>query len=43
MGKAADLCVVAGDLLSADPHGIPGMPVVFTAVGGQVVHDELGG
>ncbi|OII64425.1 amidohydrolase [Streptomyces sp. CC53] len=43
VGKAADLCVVGGDLLSADPHDIPGMPVVFTAVGGEVVHDELGG
>ncbi|WFB06082.1 amidohydrolase [Streptomyces sp. LX-29] len=41
VGKVADLCVLAGDLLTADPHGIPTMPVVFTAVGGDVVHDEL--
>ncbi|GHG62389.1 amidohydrolase [Streptomyces griseocarneus] len=41
VGKVADLCVLAGDLLTADPHDIPAMPVVFTAVGGDVVHDEL--
>ncbi|MGK5549826.1 amidohydrolase [Streptomyces sp. URMC 127] len=43
VGKVADLCVLAGDLLTADPHDIPAMPVVFTAVGGDVVHDELTG
>ncbi|MEV4442691.1 amidohydrolase [Streptomyces sp. NPDC049577] len=41
VGKVADLCVLAGDLLRADPHDIPDMPVVFTAVGGDIVHDEL--
>ncbi|MFF7725561.1 amidohydrolase [Streptomyces sp. NPDC008001] len=41
VGKVADVCVLAGDLLTADPHDIPAMPVVFTAVGGEVVHDEL--
>ncbi|WP_223205788.1 amidohydrolase [Streptomyces xanthii] len=40
-GKAADLCVLDGDLLAADPHDIPKMPVVLTVVGGQVVHDTL--
>ncbi|MFI9205998.1 hypothetical protein [Streptomyces sp. NPDC053048] len=40
---APDLCVLAGDLMTADPHDIPAMPVVFTAVGGDVVHDELAG
>ncbi|MEU3448880.1 amidohydrolase [Streptomyces thermolilacinus] len=40
-GKAADLCVLDGDLLSADPHDIPEMPVVLTVVDGRVVHDTL--
>ncbi|MBH5338178.1 amidohydrolase [Streptomyces pactum] len=41
-GKVADLCVLDGDLLDADPHDIPGMPVVLTVVDGKVVHDTLG-
>ncbi|MFF8811646.1 amidohydrolase [Streptomyces pactum] len=41
VGKAADLCVLGGDLLGADPDRITGLPVLFTAVGGAVVHDEL--
>ncbi|MEU2179488.1 amidohydrolase [Streptomyces thermolilacinus] len=40
-GKAADLCVLDGDLLAADPHDIPQMPVVLTVVDGRVVHDTL--
>lgn len=40
-GKAADLCVLDGDLLTADPHDIPAMPVVLTVVDGRVVHDTL--
>ncbi|MER5967962.1 amidohydrolase [Streptomyces sp. NPDC002057] len=40
-GKVADLCVLDGDLLGADPHDIPGMPVVLTVVDGKVVHDTL--
>ncbi|MFE0804088.1 amidohydrolase [Streptomyces sp. NPDC058812] len=40
-GKVADLCVLDGDLLGADPHDIPEMPVVFTVVEGRVVHDIL--
>ncbi|MFF2774019.1 amidohydrolase [Streptomyces sp. NPDC058052] len=40
-GKVADLCVVDGDLLGADPHAIPGMPVVLTVMDGKVVHDTL--
>ncbi len=40
-GKVADLCVLDGDLLTADPHDIPEMPVVLTVVDGQVVHDTL--
>jgi predicted amidohydrolase YtcJ len=40
-GKAADLCVLDGDLLAADPHDIPDMPVVMTVMDGRVVHDVL--
>ncbi|MFF9144673.1 amidohydrolase [Streptomyces sp. NPDC014861] len=40
-GKVADLCVVAGDLLGADPHTIPEMPVVLTVMDGRIVHDTL--
>ncbi|MFF8712743.1 amidohydrolase [Streptomyces sp. NPDC015184] len=40
-GKAADLCVLDGDLLTADPHGIPEMPVVLTVMDGRIVHDTL--
>ncbi|GAA3048057.1 amidohydrolase [Streptomyces roseofulvus] len=40
-GKAADLCVVDGDLLGADPHAIPEMPVVLTVMDGRIVHDTL--
>ncbi|MFC9261417.1 amidohydrolase [Streptomyces hydrogenans] len=38
-GKAADLCVVEGDLLGADPHTIPDMPVVLTVLDGRVVYE----
>ncbi|MCK7626052.1 amidohydrolase [Streptomyces sp. RS10V-4] len=41
-GKVADLCVLDGDLLTADPHDIPDLPVVLTVMDGQVVHDALG-
>ncbi|HEY7399148.1 MAG TPA: amidohydrolase [Gaiellaceae bacterium] len=37
VGKAADCCVVDGDLLGADPHDIPELPVVLTMVDGRVV------
>ncbi|MFI2226897.1 amidohydrolase [Streptomyces fradiae] len=40
-GKVADLCVLDGDLLGADPRDIPGMPVVLTVVDGRIVHDAL--
>ncbi|MFE9040444.1 amidohydrolase [Streptomyces sp. NPDC007818] len=40
-GKVADLCVVDGDLLGADPHAIPEMPVVLTVMDGRIVHDTL--
>ncbi|MEI5102725.1 amidohydrolase [Streptomyces sp. PmtG] len=41
VGKAADLCVLSGDLLNADPRDIPTMPVVMTVMDGRVVHDPL--
>jgi predicted amidohydrolase YtcJ len=40
-GKVADLCVLDGDLLGADPHDIPSMPVVLTVMDGRIVHDTL--
>ncbi|MEU8956570.1 amidohydrolase [Streptomyces sp. NPDC048518] len=40
-GKVADLCVLDGELLGADPHDIPTMPVVLTVMDGQIVHDTL--
>ncbi|MGW3493550.1 amidohydrolase [Streptomyces sp. NPDC001020] len=42
-GKVADLCVLGGDLLSADPHDIPDLPVTLTVLGGEIVHDLLTG
>ncbi|MER6983601.1 amidohydrolase family protein, partial [Streptomyces carpinensis] len=42
-GKVADLCVLGGDLLTADPHDIPGLPVTLTVFGGEIVHDLLTG
>ncbi|MEV4950103.1 amidohydrolase [Streptomyces sp. NPDC053755] len=41
VGKAADLCVLAGALLTADPHDIPDMPVLLTVMGGRVVYDAM--
>ncbi|MGW7581618.1 amidohydrolase [Kitasatospora sp. NPDC054768] len=38
-GKAADLCVLDGDLLAADPRDIPTMPVVLTVMDGRIVHE----
>jgi predicted amidohydrolase YtcJ len=40
-GKVADLCVTDGDLLHADPHDIPDMPIAMTVLGGDVVYDTL--
>ncbi|MEV7940423.1 amidohydrolase [Kitasatospora sp. NPDC088264] len=41
VGKVADLCVLDGDLLAADAHDIPAMPVVLTVMDGHIVHDTL--
>jgi predicted amidohydrolase YtcJ len=40
-GKVADLCVLGGSLLSADPHDIPDVPVDMTVFDGEVVYDRL--
>lgn len=42
VGKVADLCVLDGDLLGADPHDIPTMPVRMTVFDGAVVHESNG-
>jgi predicted amidohydrolase YtcJ len=39
-GYVADVCVVDGDLVAADPHDLPGMQVTTTLVDGDVVHDS---
>ncbi|MFI1329870.1 amidohydrolase [Streptomyces sp. NPDC020845] len=41
VGKVADLCALSGDLLTADPHDIPNLPVVLTVLDGEIVHDLL--
>ena len=39
VGKLADFCVLDGDLLGIDPHGIKDLKVALTIVGGDVVYD----
>lgn len=39
-GKVADICVVDGDLQTADPHDIPDIPVAMTIFDGRVVFDS---
>ena len=39
-GHVADVCVVDGDIVAADPHDLPGMQVATTLVGGDVVYDS---
>lgn len=38
-GRAADLCILGGGLLHADPHDIPDIPVDMTVFDGHVVYD----
>ncbi|MET9295321.1 amidohydrolase [Streptomyces sp. NPDC003077] len=40
VGKVADLCVLGGDLLDADPHEIPELPVELTVVDGRIVYER---
>ncbi|MFH9736537.1 amidohydrolase [Streptomyces roseolus] len=42
-GKVADLCVVGGDLLAADPRAIPELPVVLTVLDGRIVYEAAPG
>ncbi|MGY1813346.1 amidohydrolase [Blastococcus sp. SYSU D00820] len=39
-GKVADLCVLGGSLLTADPHDIPQLPVDMTVLDGDVVFER---
>jgi predicted amidohydrolase YtcJ len=39
-GYVADVCVVDGDLVAADPHDLPGMRVAATLVDSEVVYDS---
>ncbi|MBT2213300.1 amidohydrolase [Actinomadura sp. NEAU-AAG7] len=38
-GKAADLCVLDGDLLAVEPQALPSLPVAMTVLDGRVVHE----
>ncbi|WP_374227378.1 amidohydrolase family protein [Streptomyces sp. AC512_CC834] len=42
-GKVADLCVLGGDLRTADPHDIPGLPVALTVFDGRIVPERANG
>ncbi|MFI7058380.1 amidohydrolase [Streptosporangium canum] len=39
-GMVADLCVLGGDLLAADPHDIPAIPIDLTVFDGRVVYER---
>jgi predicted amidohydrolase YtcJ len=43
VGKVADLCVLGGDILTADAHEIGGIPVDMTILDGKVIYDPLNG
>ncbi|MEV0665395.1 amidohydrolase [Actinomadura luteofluorescens] len=38
-GKAADLCVLGGDLFGVEPQDLPSVPVTMTVLDGEVVHE----
>jgi predicted amidohydrolase YtcJ len=38
VGKAADICVVGGDVLGVDPHELINLPIDATVLGGEVVY-----
>ncbi|MDI2132728.1 amidohydrolase [Yinghuangia seranimata] len=40
VGMAADVCVLGGDLLAADPHEIPDLPVDLTVFDGSIVYGK---
>ncbi|MFG2005486.1 amidohydrolase family protein [Spirillospora sp. NPDC048911] len=37
-GMAADVCIVAGDVLGSDPQRLVDLPIAATVLGGRVVH-----
>ncbi|QXJ26108.1 amidohydrolase family protein [Actinomadura graeca] len=39
-GKAADLCVLDGDLLDVEPEALPSLPVAMTVLGGETVYES---
>lgn len=39
-GYAGDVCIVGGNVLTADPRDLPAMDVTTTVVGGDVVYDS---
>ncbi|BEL04267.1 amidohydrolase [Actinoplanes sichuanensis] len=40
VGKVADLCVLAADLATVDPHDLPGIPIDLTVFDGTVVYER---
>jgi hypothetical protein len=40
-GKAADFCIIDGDILTIDPHRIVELSVLMTVAGGNVVYDAF--
>jgi predicted amidohydrolase YtcJ len=40
VGKAADLCIVGGDVLDVDPHHLVDLPITTTVLGGRVVYER---
>lgn len=42
-GKAADICVVGGDVLEVDPHDLGTLPITATVVDGRVVYERSSG
>ncbi|MES9606247.1 amidohydrolase family protein [Actinomadura sp. NPDC000929] len=38
-GKAADLCVLGGDLFGVEPRDLPSLPVTMTVLDGEVVYE----
>lgn len=41
VGQVADLCVLDGPLRSVSARDLPDLPVVLTAVGGEIVHNTM--
>ncbi|TDD35944.1 amidohydrolase [Actinomadura sp. KC06] len=42
-GKVADVCIIDGDMLGRDPHGLDDVHVTTTLVGGRVVYERPNG